>query len=405
MAYTRRRRVYRRKSTGRRYKKAGAMRRTLRGSEYYKHPLSLLGLRRHFSGSSGGPKRSHFPRYVRDDPEDYRVSHDWSPPSREGSKSPLPVYDKNNDFIRKSGRFGLDMAGRHGRALLYALPYNIPFKEQLGDALYWGANKLGQFISPNKFESDNKVGNALLSFVDGEDRPGSVNQYTEMIGKGFSRLANPQSANQVSGYFNKAKLYGDFAKVNLIDYMKPQNLPKSLLGNTVTQDTMRNAQALLAKQKLKDAMSSYSLKSVPKTLSNFGQPLEAPSVNRLQDYNAKALKLQSIPFYDIDKRRTTFTPDKWELRRSTLALREASMNRRVAKKSARIASTPTPISYQQFKDAWGDEPPPSPYKPYVSKPKDIMINNTGGKYYDDYGREITIFEKYPVSDNYKSFDI
>jgi len=363
MAYTRRRRVYRRRPGRRVYrKKGGALRRTMRGSQFYHNPLGLLKLRRHFSGSSGGRKPFRFPKYnidihgdqpdldphnPYDDPELYDPNHNWDIKTPKSPNLPLPVYDVNNSFIRKVGRFGLDSVGRNIRALAYGLPLPIPGKEIIGDLINDGAHQLGEYVSPQRFMGNNKAQNALLSFVDGEDRPGSLNTYTDAIGKGFASIANPESVLKLRNYYNNTKLLGDFAKTNLSYYLKGDSpiKPKTLDILSRPKDVLRG------KGKVRPSVPSLLLGPSEGTL------LESPAESTLRKYMAKKDQLASIKWPEppkIDYRRpdTQFSPLKNQSRRDRIQARHDRLDSRAV----------VSISPEDFLAQW-DDLPSSPYKP------------------------------------------
>lgn len=226
-----RRRTYRRKTTGR-YRRRGAIRRVMRGINYYNNPLKLLKLQRHYHGNDG---YTSFKQRINRYRSSSRGGKDL-PPRNPLSKPPndtfedldeIPLQERDvNEVLgmleqmereanssksttfQKAARFGLDTVGRNIRAVVKSLPILKDFSF-LGDPAYSFFNFLGSKISDEKFMGDNNAENALLSFVDGEDRPGSVNKYTDKIGELFASLAgNPELVEGLTGNFKSMLLDG-----------------------------------------------------------------------------------------------------------------------------------------------------------------------------------------------------
>lgn len=206
-----RRRTYRRKTTGR-YRRRGTVRRVMRGINYYNNPLKLLKLQRHYHGNDGytsfkqrinryrsksrggkdlpprNPLSTHF-----DDLDDIPLQErDYNESLDILQQMEREANPSKSSTLQKAARFGLDTIGRNIRAVVKSLPILKDFSF-MGDPAYSFFNYLGSKISDEKFMGDNNAENALLSFVDGEDRPGSVNYYTDKIGELFASLAgNPE---------------------------------------------------------------------------------------------------------------------------------------------------------------------------------------------------------------------
>jgi hypothetical protein len=139
--------------------------------------MKLLELSRHFSGSSGGPKYDRkqkvnqnsldMNRYVKDDGtvKSYEDSdpYNWKDVARTASG----VASRN---IKAVGQFADSL-----------LP--IPVGSAIGDLLGDTINNYGKGLSDRTYVSKDRASNALLSFLDGEDRPGNVNKYTDFVGK------------------------------------------------------------------------------------------------------------------------------------------------------------------------------------------------------------------------------
>ena len=125
------------------------------------NPRGLLTLTRHFSGSSGGKKKFRNPTYQMELPIDNR------PNGGQIARSAIGVAGRN---IRAVGHF----ADRF-------LP--IPVGGLIGDYFNDTLNEWGEDVSNDVYQTDNRFVNGLMSFVDGQDRPGNVNKYTDKLGK------------------------------------------------------------------------------------------------------------------------------------------------------------------------------------------------------------------------------
>lgn len=210
MAYTRRRRVYRRRPGRRVYrKKGGALRRTMRGSQFYNNPLGLLQLRRHFSGSSGGPKPRGFIR-------DFR-------------KRDVP-------WNAKVGRFVNRTKGRIASGVLSTL--GVPFLPDLVDKYYssqgdeitdYWKNQNKPLWSPSEqdtldiltemqddgiLRSGNKAVDTYLSLYDGDKRNTYFNLSPSQIASGAKSAykAYNQASPYLQSLINEAPSLDDIRK-------------------------------------------------------------------------------------------------------------------------------------------------------------------------------------------------
>lgn len=159
-------------------------RRTVRGINYSKNPLQLLNLVRHYSGSSGGRKSDNLPSHALVGADEDRYSYN---DGRMTKYAESPAYN-----ARDFGRTALGVASRNvkavGKYVDSFLP--IPLASTIGDAVGNSLTSYGQELSDRTYLSKNKATNALLSFLDGEDRPGNINKYTDFVGE---IMANPKA--------------------------------------------------------------------------------------------------------------------------------------------------------------------------------------------------------------------
>lgn len=146
--------VRRRRSTTPRRVRAPVKRRNVRGTDsfYANNPLELLKLNRPNHRNTPIPKR-----YV------------------------PPKPDRGKQLARSA----LGVAGRNLRALGHFANRWVPFGlgGLAGDLINGGLNYAGKKISKSAYKSKNKVANAALSFLDGQQREGSINKYTDALGK------------------------------------------------------------------------------------------------------------------------------------------------------------------------------------------------------------------------------
>lgn len=294
-------RGYRRKRVVRRRKKfvrRKAPRRTVRGMHtFVDNPLGLLTLTRHYSGSSGSRKRNN-PNYHSDQ----------------------PIQQQPKNYLPQLGRSALGVAGRNVRALGHFadrfLP--IPVGGLIGDYFNDTVNEWGENISNDVYKFDNKAANALLSFVDGQDRPGNINKYTDKVGKfllgstdKIAKLTGP-TANLLQDIYRKPGTYLDFGKANISEMM----------GTYSPSDTIKRLgydDRLSMIDNLDSLMPSPSASPLPSVVDNLYQQQQ----NKIDE-----LRYNPPKKLDYGKKETGFTPKKVPvaLTRVIRSLHEESAN-------------------------------------------------------------------------------
>lgn len=167
MAYYRRRKVYRRRKGAKRYARTST-RKTVRGSDqfYYNNPMKLLELKRYTKPTMA--KAASL--------------------AQQNFRKPT-----GNVNWRSFGRSVVGGIGRNIRAAGHFFSRYFPGLDDLGDMVNDELQDVGRRISDDPIMSTGKSGNAILSFLDGIDRPGSVNKYTDAAGKIMLKLSNSKN--------------------------------------------------------------------------------------------------------------------------------------------------------------------------------------------------------------------
>lgn len=117
----------------------------------------------------------------------------------------------NTPIVDKAARFLSGMGSRNIRALAtFGSGVGLPLVDSIGEYLASNLDKYARSRYKGRFNTTSKIGNALLSFLDGEERKGSVNKYTDKLGRTLLGISNLKNYTQslpaeVRDYFNFKK--------------------------------------------------------------------------------------------------------------------------------------------------------------------------------------------------------
>jgi hypothetical protein len=239
MAYPKRR-VYRRKTTKRYVRKKAPRRRTVKGTD-------LLSL-----NSFGGG----------------RSQRDTSNYKRAPVERPIKGVHRDNtkNDVLRSMLGGASRGSKYGGLLLKA--NGVPFADTFGDiasSLFgYGASQ----IDSKPYTFDNKAANALLSFFDGEKRPGNINKFVD---KAFGAITNNMPA--ISDGFDQS-----------FDFLK--NLPNQNLPDSVESGLD------FASESIEKIFNNPTLKNLPDSVES-GLDFASDSIDKIMgayDNTKKAVK-------------------------------------------------------------------------------------------------------------------